>query len=439
MASILVVDDQKAQRRNLAFYLKSQGHEVDSAESGGEALSKIEGGYFDIVVTDYEMENMNGHELMLTARRIQPSLEFIVMTAHGSINLAVDLVRDGAADFVSTPSEYSTILAGIEKVLRRRQLKAVTEPGHDLRMVCQTQKMKEISDLADKAAASDVTMLIEGEVGSGKELFARIVHQNSNRYRARFMVLECGSSSESELEKTFFGSSDPGNAGLLAECNGGTILVRDIDCIGPKMQIRLLRFLREGIYAQADSAASRKSNVRIIASATRGLKSLVASGAFREDLYYLLNVMPVYMPPLRTRTDDIMPLIKHFLARNNARSGKTIKAIAPEVLTWMTSYDWPGNVRELENIIARACVLAHGETLDESLIFTLPQDRPIEDEQTGSLNITLKDNQRTLILKALKHNSGNFSRTATQLGISRTTLWRRLKKFKIEGLPVDQT
>ncbi|OGC95977.1 MAG: hypothetical protein A2W25_09545 [candidate division Zixibacteria bacterium RBG_16_53_22] len=439
MASILVVDDQKAQRRNLAFYLRSQGYEVDSAESGGEALSKIDGGYFDIIVTDYEMENMNGHELMLTARKIQPSLEFIIMTAQGSVNLAVELVRDGAADLVAKPSEYSIILAAIEKVLHRRQQKALADHHHDLRIVYQTPKMKDISDLADKAAASDVTVLIEGEIGTGKELFARIVHQNSNRYRGRFMVLECASSPESELEKTLFGWGDSDNPGLVANCNGGTVLIRDIDCIGPKLQVKLLRFLREGIYAQVDGAAYQRGDVRIIAGTTRGLKSLVVSGAFREDLYYLLNVMPVYMPPLRTRTDDIMPLIKHFLARNNARSGKTIKSIAPEVLTWMTSYDWPGNVRELENIIARACVLAHGETLDESLIFTLPQDRPAGDDQTGTLNITLKDNQRTLILKALKHNSGNFSRTATQLGISRTTLWRRLKKFKIEGLPVGQT
>jgi transcriptional regulator with PAS, ATPase and Fis domain len=149
--------------------------------------------------------------------------------------------------------------------------------------------------------------------------------------------------------------------------------------------------------------------------------------------------MPVYMPPLRTRTDDILPLIKHFLVKNNAKTGKNIRSIAAEVLAWMSTYNWPGNVRELENVIARACVLASGETLDESLIFTLPQDRPIEDDEAGYLNITLKDNQRSLILKALKQNAGNFSRTATQLGISRTTLWRRLKKFKIEGLPVDQT
>jgi len=152
----------------------------------------------------------------------------------------------------------------------------------------------------------------------------------------------------------------------------------------------------------------------------------------------LLNVMPVYMPPLRARTDDIVPLVKHFLAKYRAKNQKNIRAVSPDVIAWMTGYEWPGNVQELENIVARACVLASGDVLDESLIFTLPQDRPAVEEAGGFLNLTLKDNQRSLILKALKQNEGNYSRTASQLGISRTTLWRRLKRFKIEGLPVEQ-
>ena len=439
MASILVVDDQKAQRKNLAFYLKSQAYDVAGAGSAAEALAKINSDYFDIVVADYKLDDMNGHELMLKARQIQPSLEFIIVTAYGTVSLAVELVRDGAADFISKPFEYATIQAAIEKVLRRRQIRVASNEHGNLAIVCQSQKMKDIIDLASKAAASDMTVLIEGDVGTGKELFARVVHQNSHRYRGKFMVLECTSGSELEIEEALFGSIKLGRDGLLSECNAGTLYLRDIESLKPKLQARLLRFLREGTFVAVDGNAAKKSNARLIAGTTKNIKGLVSNSAFREDLYYILNVMPVYIPPLRSRAQDLLPLVKHFLAKYKAKSRKNIKAIAPEVLSWMSSYDWPGNVQELENIIARACVLTTGETLDESLIFTLPQDRPFQSEEPGYLNITLKDNQKTLILKALRQNSGNFSRTAAQLGISRTTLWRRLKKFKIEGLTVEQT
>jgi DNA-binding NtrC family response regulator len=360
------------------------------------------------------------------------------MTAYGSMSLAVEAVQAGAADVLAKPFEYSAMQDTIEKILRGRHVDSSTPEDKGLCIIGKSQKTMDIVDLAGKAAASDVTVLIEGEVGTGKEQFARIVHQDSQR-RGRFMTLDCAASYESELERILFGSSTDPQSSLLSECNGGTLFIQDIDRFGPRLQSRLLRYLREGTFAAVDSAVYRKSDVRLIAATTRNLKALVSAGLFREDLYYLLNVMPVYVPSLRTRTADILPLVKHFLAKYKAKNGKNIKAIAPEVLAWMTNYDWPGNIQELENIIARACVLAAGEVLDESLIFTLPQDRPVEDDESGFLNITLKDNQRTLILKALKQNSGNFSRTATQLGISRTTLWRRLKKFKIEGLPVDQT
>jgi DNA-binding NtrC family response regulator len=437
MTSILVVDDQKAQRKNLAFYLKSQGYDVDTSESGEEALGKLETRHFDIVITDYKMDQMSGQELMTLAQKAHPHLEFIVMTAFGSIPLAVDLIKDGAADFLSKPFEYAAILNTIEKVIKRRQHPQTTTENEQHHFIAYCQKMKEIVDLAARAAASDVTVLLEGEIGTGKELFARTVHAQSGRNRAPFAVVECVASNELELETELFGSGD-GADGLFSKANGGIILIRDIDRLELKMQARLLRYLREGSYSLADSASVKKADIRIMVSSTRSLKNQVAAGNFREDLYYLLNVMPVYIPPLRSRDGDILPLIKHFLAKYKTKNQKNITSVAPEVLNWMTSYDWPGNVRELENVIARACVLATGETLDESLIFTLPQDRPMVSEETGYLNITLKDNQRTLILKALKQNDGNYSRTATQLGISRTTLWRRLKRFKIEGLPVEQ-
>lgn len=438
MTSILVVDDQKALRKNLAFYLKSQGYEVDSAESGEEALDKIKSGYFDIVIADYKMENMSGYDLMLQAKAGQPAIEFIIMTAYVTVPLAIESIRNGAADFLSKPFEYSAILDIIEKIMKRRQTPSVFDGNDYLKIVGQSQKMKDIIDLASKASASDVSILIEGEIGTGKELFARVVHRQSRRYRGEFTVVECAANSEQALEHEIFGSLGDDSMGALGNANGGTLLLRDVDRLGSKIQARLLRYIREGVYTPSDGATLKKSDTRIMASTTRNLKYLVSSGQFREDLYYLLNVMPVYIPPLRARSSDILPLVKHFLAKYRAKSQKNIRVISPDVIAWMASYDWPGNIQEMENIIARACVLASGDVLDESLIFTLPQDRPATEETGGFLSLTLKDNQRSLILKALKQNEGNYSRTASQLGISRTTLWRRLKRFKIDGLPVEQ-
>jgi DNA-binding NtrC family response regulator len=438
MAGILVVDDQKVQRKNLAFYLKSQGYDVDGAESGEEALSKLQSGCFDIVITDYKLDKMSGHELMLRAREIQPSVEFIVMSAFGNIPLAVDLMKDGAADFISRPFEFAAMLNAIEKVLSRHQATSKEQKQRRFQIVAQSQKMKDVVDLAMRAAASDVAILIEGEAGTGKELFARTVHFLSRRQGGEFLVAECAGGSEEDLDQALFGQAGAPESGLVGKADGGTLFLRDVHHLSPKLQARLLRFMREGFYSPANSADIKKSDIRIMAASTKSLKSMVSEETFRDDLYYMLAIMVVFMPPLRARAEDIIPLVKHFLMKHRSITGKNIKGVAPEVITWMTSYDWPGNVRELENIIARACALATGDTLDESLVFTLPQDRPEVEEGTAHLALTLKDNQRSLILKALRQNNGNYSRTASQLGISRTTLWRRLKRFKIEGLPVEQ-
>jgi DNA-binding NtrC family response regulator len=437
MASILVVDDQKAQRKNLAFYLKSQGYDVDTAESGEMALDKLLSTNFDLVISDLKMEEISGLELLKRAKKIRPSTEFIIITGFGSISLAVDSMKEGAADFISKPFEYGAILDSIHKIQEGHQIR-VSCGDDSLQMVGQSDNMKEVMDLADRAAASDVSVLIEGEPGTGKELFARIVHSQSRRHRNFLKVIDCAMPEEA-LEQEIFGSSNR-SSGALALANGGTALFRHIELLSPKLQARLLRYLREGTFTPADSAASKRSDVRIIAITTKNLKQKSQMGDFREELYSLLNVMPILIPPLRSRLGDIQLLADHFLAKyraKNQHAGKEIRGLAPEVISWMTSYDWPGNVQEMENIIARACALSSNEILDESLFFTLPQDRPEVKEDDTYVSLTLKDNQRTLILKALKQNNGNYSRTAAQLGISRTTLWRRMKRFRIEGLPVE--
>lgn len=439
MAKILVVDDQKALRKNLAFYLKSQGFTVETAGSGEEALDIINKLSFDIVITDYKMDGISGYELMKRVKKIRPAMEFILMSAYGNIPLAVDAVRDGAADFIAKPFEYVTILDKVKSLSFETGETGLPEPEQSPQIMAASQQMKDILDLANKAAGSDITVLIEGEHGTGKRLFARYVHSRSDRYNSDFVSVECSNTSDVNLEAEIFGNADhPERAESLSLANGGTIFLRDVDCLSPTLQLRLLKFLSEGTYLPTGSSTLKKSNARVIASTSRNLKKRVAAGEFREDLYYRLNVMPVYIPPLHTRTADLAPLTNYFLDKYKGQYRKNITSISPDALSWMKTYDWPGNVQELENILSRACALANSEILDESLIFTLPQDRPDKEEPVGYLNMTLKDNQKTLILKTLKQNNNNYSRTARQLGISRTTLWRRMKKFKIEGVQIEK-
>jgi DNA-binding NtrC family response regulator len=247
--------------------------------------------------------------------------------------------------------------------------------------------------------------------------------------------MECSTLNEDEIKEEFFGNwdeKDGRHPGKIVEADGGTLFIKDIEHLSANIQTRLLRFMQDGFFTATEKFQKIKSRVRVICSSTKSLKRLAASGNFRDDLFYAINIMPVYVPPLRNRIADIFPLVNHFLEKYSAKFGKDIKALSPDVLAWMQTYQWPGNVAELENIIARASALATTELIDESLIFTLPKDRPASEEGPGFLSVTLKDNQKVLILKALKQNSNNYSRTAQQLGISRTTLWRRMKKFKIE-------
>jgi len=436
MANILVVDDQKVLRKNLAFYLKSQGHVVDTADSGEEALEKTKDTFFDIVITDYKMGNLSGYDLMKQTKQLHPSSQFIIMTAFGNIPLAVEMVRNGASDFVPKPFEYVTILEKINRILESSRIPAVREISENSKMVVFSQKMKDVEDLSVKAASSDITILIEGEYGTGRRTLASLIHRMSKCEKGEFVIVECSNNSESLLEREIFGSDNPGDTGALGMANGGTVLFRDIEKLYPNLQLRLTRFLREGTYLPADGSGIRRSEARVIASTSLNLKKLIADGSFREDLFYQLNVMPIYVPPLRTRPSDLPPLVSHFITIYKNKFNKNISGISDEAMNWMKGYGWPGNIQELENILARACTLATSELLDESLIFTLPQDRPALDDSPGYLNMTLKDNQKTLILKALKQNNNNYSRTASQLGISRTTLWRRMKKFKIEGMPI---
>jgi len=435
MTNIIVVDDDKVLRKNLAFYIRSQGFEVDAAESGEEAIEKSKSKFYDIVVSDIRMARMSGFELMKNIKKIHPGSEIILVTGYGNIPMAVEAIQAGAADFICKPFEFGSLLSRIEKILHKREQKVVGSEDKYDRLITKSQKMQDVLDLIAKASIAEVAVLIEGEVGTGKELAARAIHGRSNRKDSPFVVIECFASEEQDLNQEFFGKwgeGEPEYPGMIVRANGGTLFVKDIENMSPGLQTKFLRFIQDGFFTTSGRNQKIKSDIRIICSSSKSVKRLAATGHFREDLFYAVNIMPIYIPPLRNRIADIFPLVNHFLEKYSAKFDKEIKAIAPDILAWMQTYRWPGNVAELENIIARACALSTSEVIDESLVFTLPKDRPASEDGPGFLNVTLKDNQKTLILKALKQNAGNYTRTAQQLGISRTTLWRRMKKFKID-------
>jgi DNA-binding NtrC family response regulator len=440
MANIIVVDDDKTLRKNLAFYLRSQGYDVDIAESGEEGVEKIKSKFYDIVITDCRMAQLSGLELLKTARKIRPATDVIIITGYGDIPMAVEAIQNGAIDFLSKPFEYSRLLDIMETTLANREKKVIDQDNRYERIITKSQKMTDVLDLIAKAANTTVAVLIEGELGSGKELVARSIHARSNRKEKAFVPVESSTLDEQELRQELFGNWDEKECvdpGGLARADGGTLFIRDTEMLSPNLQARLLHFMQDGYFTTPEKSQKIKSDVRIICSSTKSLKKMATGGSFREDLFYAINIMPIYIPPLRNRVADIFPLINHFLEKYSAKFNKDIKALSPDVLAWMQTHQWPGNVAELENVIARATALATTEFIDESLIFTLPKDTPACEEGPGFLNLTLRDNQKTLILKALRQNSGNFSRTAHQLGISRTTLWRRMKRFQIDE-PIEE-
>jgi len=452
MANIIVVDDDRVLRKNLAFYLKSQGYDIDTAESGEEAIKLATEKFYDIMVADIRLTKMSGFELMKNIMRIHPATEIVLITGFGNIPMAVEAIHSGAADFICKPFEFGSLLNRVEKILQKREKKvAPTEAKYD-KIITKSQKMRLVLDLVAKASMTETPILIEGDPGTGKELVARAIHHRSSRKDSPFVMLECSCQDENRLHDELFGTWDNTESaypGVIVIANGSTLFLKDVDQVTPALQTQLLRFIQDGFFtvtgrqSPSDKNQRIKSDVRITCSTVKNLKRLVTTGHFREDLYYALNLMPIYIPPLRNRIADVFPLVNHFLEKYGQKFEKQIKAVAPEILAWMQTYQWPGNVAELENIVARACALSNSEIIDESLIFPLPRDNQTQEpvrgtlaagpgDEAGTLVVTLRDNQKALILKTLRQNAGNYTRTAQQLGISRTTLWRRMRRFKVE-------
>ena len=438
---ILLVEDDTALRGALAETLTLANYEVCEASDGHAALRVLADQDVAAVVSDYQMEPMDGYELLIKLRETRPDLPVFLMTAHGTIQHAVKTIQQGATDYLVKPFEALVLLEKLEGVLPKASKRAD--------MIAVDAATRRILAIAEKLAPSDATVLLSGESGTGKEVFARYIHHHSRRADMPFVAVNCAAIPENMLEATLFGhekgaftGAHVARPGKFELAQGGTLLLDEISEIELSLQAKLLRVLQEKEVERVGARNSIPLDVRVLATTNRDLPDCVKRGRFREDLYYRLSVLPLHLPPLRSRRNDILPLARHFLesACDGLRLAPTFSSDAEE---YLIRYDWPGNVRELQNLIDRALVLSDGaeirssdlhfESLDGSAPLTALSPSRVPSSQLKSNLRTVEDQ---LVIDALEECGGNRKQTAQRLGVSARTLRYKIAKLKQGGLEV---
>ncbi len=442
---VLVVDDQRNMRVTTAIVLRQAGFEVAEADSGAAALERLGAEPFDVVLTDLRMGGVDGMDVLRGALEISPSVQVIVMTAYGSIESAVEAVRRGAYDYLTKPFKEEELRVRVEKALeKRRLLGEVSLLAGDFRrryglenVVGRSPALREVLDRAVRVAPTDATVLLTGESGTGKELVARAIHAGSRRCAHAFVPVNCAAITETLLESELFGHARGAftgairaRVGLFEEATGGTLFIDEIGETTPGFQAKLLRALQDGEIRRVGESAPVKVDVRIIAATNQDLRRAIAEKRFREDLFYRLNVVPLRIPALRERREDIPLLARHFLEQHNRRSGVQ-KRWTVDALARMLEHEWPGNVRELENVVEQAAALSEGMDIRPSDVAFGTDGRGAA--RTATLADSVAGAERRAIEAALVRCGGDQGRVARELDISATTLWRKMKRLGIEG------
>ena len=450
MLKILLADDDAALRRVLEFKLKKNGFEVTAVGDGEEALARVRSNSFDLLLADIRMPKLTGIELLEKVRTVEPSLKVVLMTAYATVPQAVEAVKLGAFDYLTKPFEDDQLLLTIDKALKFKRLedensrlKSELNLRSGLNEIIGTSApVKELKEIIAQVAPTDATVLISGDSGSGKELVARAIHALSPRASAPLVAVNCAALPKELLETELFGHVKGAFTGAIKDkrgkfeiAGGGTLMLDEISELALELQAKLLRVLQERVIEPVGSESSREVDVRLIAATNLNLKKRVSEGKFREDLYYRLNVIPIQVPSLRKRLDDIPLLINHFLSR---LSPKTEIRVDADLLAVLANHRWPGNVRELENLIERMVVLRRQDTLTRADLprdFQLDGNEPDTDAApaTGAHAVTFHEAERTLILNALEKCNGNRSKAAELLAIPRHVLLYRLKKYAISN------
>ena len=444
---VLVADDDPSILDILKLGLQVKGYEVLTASDGRAALQVLERSHPDLVFLDIEMPQLSGIDVLKRIRKNWPALPVIIMTAHGTIRLAVDAMKEGATEFITKPFEMEQLVLVIQKALEREGMRREIEvlrsevDGHYETITSVNKDMQLIVSTATKAAQSDATILLLGESGVGKDLLARCIHAWSLRRNKIFAPVNCVALTEELLESELFGHEKGAFTGAHAQklgklevASGGTVFLDEVGDMKPALQAKLLRFLQNREFDRVGGTRSIKVDVRVIAATNRNLQQAVKDGTFRADLFYRLNVVSLTVPPLRNRPEDIPQLIERFLTKHCRDMKRTMLRISPQAVKKLISYAWPGNVRELENAIERAVVLKTGDTLDpEDFLFQSinPQE---PNGQDGDLPFHASvDHHKTVIIRdALAKTGGSKTKAAELLGLQPTYLSRLLKQMNIE-------
>jgi len=445
---ILLADDDDALRRVIQYKLEQEGYEVSTVNDGEKALDELKSGQFDLVLSDIKMPKLTGVQLLEQVKKIQPSLEVILMTAFADVSQAVRAVKLGAFDYLTKPFEDDQLLIAIEKALKYKKLedenKALKEKLHGKRyldnIIGISRPFKELMDLVDKIAPSDATVLLTGESGTGKEVIARAIHYKSPRMDNEFIVVNCAAIPKELIESELFGHVRGAFTGAIKDkkgkfelADGGTLLLDEIGELSLELQAKLLRVVQERIVEPIGSEKKVEVDIRLLAATNVNLKELVTDGKFREDLFYRLNVIPIRMPSLRERTEDIPILMREFIRK--IEHDRKID-VAPELIRVLEKYRWPGNIRELENLVERMVILRKSDMLTESDLPSdfMPDYAKNDDKPDIAVkkNLTFHEAEKKLILDALREFAGNKSKAARYLNIPRHVLIYRLKKYGIQ-------
>jgi DNA-binding NtrC family response regulator len=453
---LLIVDDETALRSAIAERLADHGFTVVQAGSGEEAMPLLAEFAFDIVITDLKLPGMGGREVLDAALERYPDIIAIVITGYGTVKDAVDAIKQGAADFVTKPFQFDALLHVVQSALEQRRLKSENaylrsqlEDRYRIDgLVGRSRSMRDLFQLLETVAATSSTVLITGETGTGKELAARAIHHNSARRTNRFVALNCSAIPETLLEAELFGHARGAftgavgtRQGRLEQAHKGTLFLDEVGTMSPSLQAKLLRVLQEREFERVGDSHTIKIDVRVVAATHSDLAKMVGEGSFREDLFYRLNVLPVQLPPLRERREDIPLLVQHFLQRLGQDSGRPGMTVSQEAMRRLMAYRWPGNVRQLENTVERALAFTQGRSVID--VQDLPPEIQNHSGMIEGAEAWLPEDgidfaryiegiELSLIKRSLERTQGNKRQAARLLNLKRTTLIEKLKRLEAE-------